>query len=81
MLEQVNAHGFRGHFIISNGLKRPAIGGVDQQDDNHNAQRRNQKREDGIQLENGAAYLNFNVMEVGVFPQQVGTIGDRSGFR
>ena len=37
MLEQVDAHGLGGDLIVPDGLEGPAVGGVDQQHDDGDA--------------------------------------------
>ena len=78
MPEEVNAHGLGSHLVVPDGLEGPAVGGVHQQDDNQDTDGGNEHGEQGVQLEDGAADLDLDVVEVGVLAQQVGAVGDNA---
>ena len=43
----IDAHGFRRHFIIPDGLEGPAVGGMNQQHDHRDAKNRQQEGHEG----------------------------------
>ena len=78
MLGQVDAHGLGGHLVLPDGLKGAAVGGVDQQHDDGDADHRHQHGDKGRQAEHHLAggVLDVEVGEGGETFQHIGAVGD-----
>ena len=55
MLGQVDAHGLRGDLVLPDGLEGPAVGGVDEHDDDGHADDHDEHGEEGGQVEHHLA--------------------------
>ena len=64
MLEQADAHGLRRHLVVPDGLKGAAVGGVDQQNDQGNADDRHKEGNECTQPQNHLPRAVFDI-EIG----------------
>ena len=75
---EVDAHGLRRHLVVPDGLEGPAVGGVDQQDDDRHADPRQKEGREGGQpqhrLPGGVGDVEAG--EGGEVFQGVGPVGD-----
>ena len=61
VLKQVNAHCFCRNFVIADGLERAAVGGVDQQNDQGNANDRHKEGNECTQPQNHLPRAVFDI--------------------
>ena len=67
MMGQVDTHGLSRHLIVTDRLESPPVGGIDQHDDQGNADPRCDK-------------VKEKALIAGITAQQVGSVGDGSEF-
>ena len=78
MLEQADAHGLRRHLVVPNGLKGAAVGGVDQQNDQGNANDRHKEGNERAQPQHHLprAVFDIEIGEGGETLDHVCAVGD-----
>jgi len=72
---KVDAHCLRGDLVITDGLESAAIGGVDEQQDDSDADAREEEGHDRFQVQGDAAQRDGEAGKAGEAIQQVGAVG------
>ena len=72
MVRQINPHGLGGYLVVPDGLERSAIGGVDYQSNDPDADAREDERHHGVQFQRA----QMEVRKVCEVAEQVGAVRD-----
>ena len=75
MAGKVDAHRLSGDFIVADGFERAAIGGVDEQQDDGDADTGEEEGHDCFQMQGDTAQWDREAGKAGEAVQQVGAVG------
>ena len=78
MAGKVDAHGFGSDLVITDGFEGTAIGGVDEQQNDGDADAGEEEGHHGLQMQGRAAQRKVEAGKAGKAVQKVGTVGQRA---